>query len=698
MSFLNLSLKHSYNSEKDDILADFYIPVLREASIYKRITGYFSSTSFAVAAAGVAQFIKNDGHMQYIMNIRLSKEDYEQIEAGIESPAKIIGERLLTDLRTIENKCVFSHARILGWLIAQNYLDIRIGYIKDKKCSNDIFHQKAGIFEDESGNIVTFSGSNNESAYGWQYNSERFKVFYSWEEGNIEFIRQDIADFEELWHDNASKTKVISFPEAVQKHLIEIAPKNSMEAEQLFREVGNGKQKGGIVFRQYQKDAIDAWFAHDCQGIFEMATGTGKTFAALGALQELLDKEKRLVTIISCPFLHLSQQWEKSIRAIGLNLPIIVASSANKRWQPDILDKILDLRLNKCFQFIIITTHDTLATQRFIKVMGENKDPTFLIADEVHGLGSVERSHGLQPMYRYRLGLSATPERYYDELGTEKLREYFTGTVYDFNLHRAINEVNPHTGETYLVPYEFYPITVELTDDEMERYVAISTYIAMLLSNEHRSIDEDLLLERKLIERQDILKNAANKYRAFQDLLEKMVGERDMSHSLTYCSPQQIQNVQQIIREQGRIVQHRFTSHEDATKRKKKFNDKTEREYLLENFDKGIYQMLVAIKCLDEGVDVPSTKNAILLCSSGNPREYIQRRGRILRRYPGKEKAVIYDILALPSHKDHSTDPTIKKSIVESQLKRLEEFAEEATNKSEVLRDLFSIKKAYLLG
>ncbi len=698
MSFLNLALKHSYNSEQDDLLNDFYISVLREASTYRRVTGYFSSTSFAIAAAGLAQFVKNGGHMQFILNVRLTEEDYEQIERGTQSPESIIASRILEDLTTLEDEFLRNHARTLGWLIANDFLDLRIGYIKDKKCNNDIFHQKVGILEDSEGNVISFSGSNNESAYGWQYNSEQFKVFCNWKQGNAAFVNQDIKDFDELWQDNASKTKVISFPDAVKKHLIEIAPASVEEVVRILKNGKNGRKGPRVILRQYQQEAINAWFAHECRGIFEMATGTGKTFAALGALRQLYDQEKKLITVISCPFLHLSQQWEKSIHLMEIDVPIVLASTANKNWQHDVVGMGLDQRLGKCNQFIIVTTHATLSTRRFIAVMSEMKAPIFFIADEVHGLGAPEHSNGLLPVYDYRLGLSATPERYYDEVGTAKLLEYFKGTIYTFSLHRAINEINPDTGETFLVPYDYHPIIVDLEFDEVEDYISISTYIAMLLSIVNRSKDEDLRLERKLMERQDILKNADSKYLAFRDLITQMVLEGDISHTLTYCSPKQIRIVQSIIREQGHIVQHRFTSHENATKLKAEFNSKTERGYLLDNFDKGIYQVLVAIRCLDEGVDVPSTKNAILLCSSGNPREYIQRRGRILRRYPGKEKAVIYDILALPNPKKYQIDEPTVRNIIESQFKRLEEFAQDALNEAEVLREIFSIKKAYFFG
>ncbi|KKF99590.1 DEAD/DEAH box helicase family protein [Methanosarcina mazei] len=700
MSLRDLSIKHSYNSEKDDILNDFYIPSLKEGVFYDRIAGYFSSSSFTTAAEGISQFARNQGRMRFIVNVKLSIEDYEQIEKGLTCPEKIIQKRFLEDLEALREECEKNHAKVLGWLIANNYLEIKVGYIENKISGNEILHQKVGIIEDKNGNKISFSGSNNESAYGWEYNSEKFKVFFSWETNNDGFIREDINDFEDLWNDESKKTRVIPFPEAVKKHLIDISPKSDLEFENLVSEIdkqkkGSALKKQEIDLRNYQLEAIDSWFKNGCKGLFEMATGTGKTYTALGALKILLEKESKLVTIISCPFLHLTYQWEQSIRKFGLDLPIIFVNSANTKWRHELTEKILDNRLGKIKQFIIIITHDTLSSEKLIELIKESRSPILLIGDEVHGMGSVKRISGLLSAYQYRLGLSATPERYFDELGTEELLKYFSKTVYVFDLHRAIKEINPETGRSYLVPYDYHPLFVELTMSEMEEYSDLSTTIAILYSKDHRSKHEQIVLEQKLRERQDILKNAINKYPIFEKLVSKLFDHNDIKHTLVYCSPQQIKAAQQIIRNQKNIVQHKFTSEENATKKESKYEGKTEREFLLDNFDKGIYDILVAIKCLDEGVDIPSTKNAVLLCSSGNPKEYIQRRGRVLRRYPGKEKAVIYDITALPNYSDYRMSHEIEKKMIDSQLTRIEEFAKDSLNESEVLREIFHIKQKY---
>jgi len=740
MSFPDLKLKHSYTSEKDDLLEDFYILVLKEAISYKRITGYFSSSSFLTAAAGLAQFIKNNGHLQFILNIVLSEDDYNQIEMGTQNPDEIIENYLIRDLNVFEDECRSNHAKVLGWLIAHDYLEVKIGYVKQKLTGNEILHQKIGILTDRDGNTLSFSGSNNESMHGWAYNSEKFKVFFSWEANNDAFISQDLEDFEELWNNKSTKTEVIPFPEAVRKEVISIAKREPIDIDALLMNIakaqkktgdglddtinplnvripayrheatdtwlqngsrgvfematGTGKTYDAIRLRDYQLEAIDAWFQNGCHGIFEMATGTGKTYTALGALKRLLEREDKLVTVISVPFLHLANQWEQSLRKMDVGIPVIYASSANPKWKENFKTKILDNWLGKERYFIVLTTHDSLSSDSFIELVHDVKSPILLIGDEVHGLGAVTRLEALLPLYTYRLGLSATPERYFDELGTQELMQFFGKVVYTFDLHRAINEVNLDTGETYLTPYEYHPIFVELTREDMDAYSILSGQIAILCNKKNKTKSDRRVLEQKLRERQDILKNTCTKYPAFRKLISDLAKNDEIKQTLVYCSPQQIETVQKIIRNQRGIVQHRFTSKEDATKRQEKYCGLTEREYLLENFAKGNYDVLVAIRCLDEGVDVPATRNAILMCSSGNPKEYIQRRGRVLRRSPGKEKAVIYDITAVPTVID-GRYAYINTKMLESQLTRLEEFAKDAMNQEDVEREIFRIRERY---
>jgi len=697
MSFRDLDIKKSYNSEKDDILNDFYIPALQNAIQYKRVAGYFSSSSFYIAARGISHFIMNGGFMQLIINIQLSTQDYEEINKSMRTPEEIAETLFLDDLKDIEDACVKDHVAMLGWMIANGFLELKVGYIKNPVTPNDILHQKVGVLKDNEGNTISFSGSNNESAGGWLLNSEKFKVFCSWEQGMQEYINQDLEDFDLLWDNHSDKTGVIPFPEAVRKKIIRYAPQNNEELKRIIDRVkkANRDPQNKVVLREYQIEAIQEWIKNDRQGLFEMATGTGKTYTAAGAINDLLDKEEKLIVVITCPFLHLIPQWEASLQRSGINLPTIYASSKDPLWTNKLNEKLLDMRLNRLKQFIILTTHDTVSTEKFSEIMADTRCPVFFIGDEVHGMGSTDRVKGLSEGYRYRLGLSATPQRYFDDEGTQEIFRFFKKTVYSFDLHRAITDIDPLTGETYLCPYEYYPLFVDLTLDELDEYIKLTKEIARLYVRKKRSQKEEALLEHKLRQRADKIKNAENKIPVFATLIKALKAKGKIKHTLVYCSPQQIAKVQTIVRDEGKIVQHKFTSAEDATRKSSKFDGMTEREYLLHNFDKGVYDLLVAIKCLDEGVDVPSTETAILVSNTGNPKEYIQRRGRVLRRYPGKQKAVIYDMIVIPDFGSDRDTFESEKKIVESQFRRIEEFVKDSLNSSEISRNLFKVKLKY---
>lgn len=708
MSLRDLKLKPCYNSDEDDILNGFYIPALSNSIKYNRIAGFFSSNSFAIAAKGIAKFIINGGRIKLISNVVLSLQDYRTIvrtvrESDIDKFEKECirkaEEDFINDINKLEEGLKKDHLKMLSWLLKTGKLELKIAVV-----TNGIQHQKTGILEDEGGNVLSFTGSDNETQKGWLDHTEKFHVFCGWKDGDIFHLESDIEDFNKFWDDKGIKTRVYSASEAFKKNFVKIAPRNFDEFKYLAetsttklieteKEIIHKEQE--IILRDYQKEAIDAWFKNNMKGIFEMATGTGKTYTAIEALTSIIEKEKQLIIVISCPFLHLLPQWEKCLSDFKIDIPRIYASSNDLKWREKLTGRILDIKLKRLDKIIILTTHDTFSSENFRYIMKDITYPVFIIGDEVHGMGSTNRLSGFLSSYRFRLGLSATPRRYFDDEGTEEIFSFFGDTVYKFDLHRAINEINPMTGESFLTPYEYYPIFINLSVSEFDEYVKISKIISRLFAMKKKTKKDEYILEKKLRDRQDILKNAENKYEGIRQLLKKMKNENEIKHTLIYCSHKQINRVQDIVRNEGKIIQHRFTSNENATKIRQKYGGLTEREYILNNFDNGLYDILIAIRCLDEGVDVPSTRTAILMSSSGNPKEYIQRRGRILRRFSGKEKAILYDFIAIPDISVAGIDSKYERKAVESQFKRIEEFVKESLNKSEISRNLFKIRLKY---
>lgn len=702
MGLPQLELKSSYDSE-EDVLNSFYIPVLSQVTTYHRLAGFFSSTALAVAARGMSNFIKNNGKMKLVVGAKLHKDDVEAIRQGLEEPEKLIEKISLQELYAINNELINDHVSALGWMVANKTLEIKVAILTDETGvpldadtieRRGIFHQKVGILQDKDGNSISFSGSINETATAWLHNIEEFKVFRSWIEGETEYLQSDYRKFEKYWNGSGRNVKVMNIPEAVKEKLIEIAPKDITELnlDKWQIKEGSAKTKRRIILLDYQNQAILNWLNNNKKGIFEMATGTGKTFTALGCLKNILKTEEKLITVITCPYDHLVKQWQDNIKDFDIVSDIIIADSSNPNWKNKLADYVIDIKNDLKEKLIILTTHATFSSEDFINIIKIPNEKLFLIADEVHGVGAPKRQVGLIENYDYRLGLSATPKRWFDLEGTSKLFEYFGGTVFEFSLKDAINTINPATGLTYLTPYEYKPYFIELTDEELLNYQEETKKIAKLYGQAKNNKEKEELVSLLAIKRQKIIKNASNKY----PILNKILNTLDrIEDCLIYCLPEQIDKVQEILMKKD-IRQHKFTLQE-GTKPDEKYGSISEREFLLKKFAEGTYQALVAIKCLDEGIDVPPARIAIILASSGNPREYIQRAGRVLRRYPGKEKAIIYDIIVIPtlSSSINSDFLELEKKIIEKEIRRYKEFAYNAINKLECLDSIGKIEEKY---
>lgn len=705
MNLKDLNLKKSYDSDCDNILDDFYIPALSSSVDYKRLAGYFSSSCLAVAAKGIAGFIKNGGHMELITGAKFREQDIISIKEANENPDAIIAKLMLIDLENLEEEFIKDHVRALGWMVANRKIEIKIALVYDqdgyplneeKINKRGIFHQKVGILQDKEGNKLSFSGSDNETASAWINNIEEFKVFRSWEESEKEYLETDCRRFNKFWEETTKRTKVIDIPTAVKRKLIEIAPKN---IEELYLDKWSGKRENikekTIKLWPHQEEAIEAWLKNNKKGILEMATGTGKTFAALGCLNKIIKDEKRIITIISCPYGHLEKQWLGDIEEFGINSDTIIADSSNYNWKNELVNKILDIKNGKNERLIVLTTHVTLSKDDFINIIRKSNSKLFLIVDEVHGVGAPKIKKGLLDDYFYRLGLSATPKRWFDLEGTEALFSYFGGTVYEFSLKKAINTINPATGKTFLVPYEYKPFFVDLTEEELYEYEKQTKKISKAYYHSKNKEEQESWLSLLLFKRQNLIKNAFNKYKTFETILSEM---NEIKNCLVYCSPQQITKVQSIMNDYMKqtIIHHKFTEKE-SNRTEVKYGGISEREYLLRQLANGTYNVLVAMKCLDEGVDVPQIKTAIILSSTGNPREYIQRRGRVLRPFLGKEKAIIYDVIVVPAYKSIGTSERfeLEKNILKKELLRYKEFALIAVNVLECLKTIEKIEERY---
>lgn len=692
MSFKDLDLKRTYSSENDDILTNFYIPVLKESISYFRISGFFTSESLAIAARGILGLVKNDGIMKLIVSPRLTYEDIETIKDASQDPLKYINYILDKDIELLENEFVRDHLFALGWMIANNKLEIKIALIyndegkimfSDERINSGLFHQKIGIFTDKEGNIITFSGSINETLSGWQRNVEEFKVFRSWVDVENEYVKEDLKKFEKYWSNNATNLKVIEIPEAIKQKLVKIVPKdfdiNSLEKWYIKNENKNKIKK--IILFEHQIKAIENLESNNFRGIISMATGTGKTYTAIGAIDRILKNNQKHFVVISVPYSHLIEQWSNSIKKFGLNVNFIVKCfSENNKWYSDLKRYVRKFLLGQIRNLLIISTHDTLVSDKMKDILLNIKTDieTILVADEVHSIGSLKRRENLSNIFRYRLGLSATPKRMYDDFGNSFLKEYFGEIVYEFSLCDAIYKINPLTYNTFLTPYYYYPYLCTLTENETKKYNYLTLKILNLVKNSldniFDEIDTDEKLKMLLIKRSKIIKAARNKIKVLEDIIsdiEKNHGE--ISHTIIFTDDKLINETIDLLNSKN-IYAVKFTQ---------ELSNK-QRIDVLENFGKGIIQVLVAMKILDEGVDVPESKIAIIMSSSTNPREFIQRIGRILRISENKKYSYIYDIITKPKFIEDAV-LNLEDSLFKAEKERVKIIAKCALNYKEVM-------------
>jgi len=706
MYLRDVDFKSNYDSGEDDILNDFYIKALDTAVKYDRIAGFFSSTSLAIASRGLKGFLDNDGTMRLLISPKLSKEDIEVLNKVTASEEEYIASIMMNELKDMEDLMKSSHFTALGWLLAKGILEIKVVVVlnKDGKPMSEeeiekkgLFHIKVGIIEDAAGDIITFSGSVNESANGWKRNIEEFKVFKDWVKGQDEYCRSDIKKFESYWKQSMDYAKVYDIPNAIKEKILEVTKTevcsrtelNKMieEIEKIEKAEEKTNNPFGLFF--YQKDAMSLWLENDKKIIFEMATGTGKTRTAIACVSEVLCHKHKLFIIVVTPQATLSLQWKKEMDNLGVKADkSIIADGTNTKWRDQLVDGLLSISLSMIDTVCVYTTYDTFQSKDFISIVQENADccDNFLIADEAHSVGSDNRSKGLLDIYNFRLGLSATPERWFDEVGTKRISDYFGGKKFVFTINDALHTINPLTGKTYLTPYKYRPIFITLNENELEDYDRLTKRI-IRNSNNGDDIDSKAL-ELLIYKRADIHKSAEGKYEALSELIDELGHE--IQDLLLFASPKQIDHVRDILTSKG-ISTHKYTK-DVGTRQLSRFGGVSEREYVISQFKNGNLHSLIAIKCLDEGIDIPSAQTGILMSNSTNPREYIQRIGRIIRRFEGKDEAYLYDFIVVPSY-DALPDnlAKIEKKVFEKEMIRVIEIAKNAKNSTSVMKKLYDV-------
>lgn len=685
-TFKDIMLPPFLDTSRNDIIRDFFDPVLSYSVTYDRGVGFFSAAWLRIAAKGMAAFAANQGRARWVTSPILSESDWEALQKGDAARQdEVLKAALDVNLDELERSLEQETLSALAWMVADGILDFKLAMPRNKLDQGE-FHDKFGIFTDAEGNQISFNGSYNDSIQGTR-NYESIKVFCSWQAVLSLLVNADVERFERLWANKDENVQVFNLTDSARERIVRLRkqerpyppplnPEIKEPPAPKYRKSNKPTCPATIELRDYQNEAIDAWFSHDCRGLLEMATGTGKTITALAASVRLYEQEKRLALVMSVPYQHLVDQWNAESQMFGYR-PIL-AYQSRTRWFDEFNQQIMDFNGGYRQVISVITTHTTFSSPDFQKAIARLKTPAMILADEAHHLGAERARQSYPEHIPFRLALSATPDRWFDDEGTACLRQFFGQTVFTFSLEEAIG--------VSLTPYYYYPHLVQLTAEELERYEELSAKIAQLAGQDNETAQQSLKL--LLIRRSELLNRAANKLEVLSRLLDK---ELDVEHTLFYCAPGQIDEVLRLLGLEKGLLVHRFTAEEGTE----------ERQRLLSDFAKGDLQALVAMKCLDEGVDVPTTKTAYFMASSSNPREFVQRRGRVLRKAQGKEFSVIHDLIAVPPAAWYASQDSasfkIERSIVRRELERFKEFAGAAQNKHQALDVIWEIASRYSL-
>lgn len=705
MNFLDLDLKTEYRSRRDDVIKDFYNPVLSRAVLYKRAVGFFSSTALVALSEGICGLVKNGGSIQMIASPRLSQEDLAAINDGFTRRGEIIKAALLRELKTPQDRFEEARLNLLSNLIAVGRLDFKIALLADDN-SVGMFHEKLGLMQDAAGNVIAFSGSMNESANAFANNYEAIDVFTSWTH-DAKRVATKAAAFDSLWNNRERGVKVLDFPDVREEFLRRYKVNDKIDttlddppAEIFTPQENFPNLPPNVTLRDYQLAAIETWAQKNYRGIFDMATGTGKTFTALAAVTKLFADKKTLAVLIVCPYQHLVEQWREDIIAFGMKPIVCYSASSQKNWRERLKTAVTSFTSGMKKFFCMVSTNATFSTDYVQKLMRKLSGEVVLVVDEAHNFGAEKLNKTLLEHLPYRLALSATIDRHGDEAGTQKLYNYFDEKCIEYTLGDAI-------ANDMLTPYFYYPVPVSLTADEREEYLELTAKIRKgVHRDKHGNIKFTEQAKMLLIKRARLVAGAEEKISA---LREEIKAFKDDNQILVYCgattmndadyregipSTEEARQINVVVKMLGNELGMRvskFTSAETAE----------ERELLKKIFAEGKHlQALVAIRCLDEGVNIPSIRTAFILASSTNPKEYIQRRGRVLRKFPGKTHALIFDFITLPLPLEEVADfePEVisgLKSLAKRELARLKTFAADAENPFESDSLAVEIQEAY---
>lgn len=687
MYLKDLNLSAVYNSDDHSLLKDFYIPSLSVSVKYDRAVGYFSAGMLSYAGQGLASFIENGGKMRLIIGYQLEADEFEAVREGA-NMKNVIGSFLRDFHKTIKDigdQLTRKRLELLSWMTAAGTLEMKLALR-----AKGMYHEKMGVLYDKNGDYIVFQGSANETvmALSPDLNYESIAVYPSWKKELIDnYGAPYIEKFETLWNNQSKHTPVVDIPSEAYEKLVSLAPTAKPISEEQELSLYNELRLDKVMERRFsipkylygesfdlhghQREALNHWKANAYQGILQLATGAGKTITAIYGAVKIYEATKKLFIVVAVPYQNLGDQWCEIFRLFGISPHRCYKT--REEWFAEFEHDVGSFCIGALEVCVSVVVNATLKKPFFQELINRiDKDYLFFIGDECHNHASLDHV-GKIPLSKYKMGLSATPFPYNDHDGKQRIVKHYGAVVFEYSLEDAIQQ-------KILTPYEYHVRIATLTEEETKEYELLSGKIAMLLSNKDTKAFDQNMLDSLLIKRSRLIGTAQDKLTILNDQLSKQDVE---SHTLFYCGDgyvedaddgsrmRQIETVSEILHANGWRTT-RFTAEEGLNARRR----------ILDNFKIAAIDALVAIKVLDEGIDIPACRTAFILASSRNPRQFIQRRGRILRKSPGKNISKIYDYLVIPNNT--SSYSSSLKALVENELLRVNEFTRLCMNPNEV--------------
>ncbi|WP_151704764.1 DEAD/DEAH box helicase family protein [Nitrincola alkalilacustris] len=715
---LQLPLDGEYSSDDGPIPIDFFLSVLPYSrEVYLKL-GYFSSSAIQVLAYGFAQFVANGGSMSIATNHFLYERDLGLLQDRSNDTSELPSGKQLHDPEWIYEQLTDPGRHFLDCLKSlakAGRLTIVPVMLKPAR----MVHYKEGVFIDKFENTITFTGSCNFTGNGLTENGESLSIARSWlSQSDEDRCNKRLKNIASITNKENDAYTYLS-PEQVLDAALSLGKERTVEEllEQersliqsdhlllnpILRKHEKRLEEAITVYRTsprfpytqgprgYQSEAYQAWLKNGSCGIFAMATGTGKTITSLNCLLRNYQEYGFYQAVILVPTKALIVQWQSEVAAFNFT-NVFSAYSGNSNWPDEIGLLNTSLSFDSTTSFVLISTYDTFTSEKLLKQVAKFPNTTLLIADEAHNFGrdSIKKNLEIFP-FEKRLALSATPKRRFDEEGNKLIEEYFRDSepyVYSFSMERAIDE-------GVLCRYSYFPHIVELTPEEMALYAEISAKLSRLFNHNEGTFFNPEFAKILLLERRRVIHKAVNKLNAFSEIIENLEKKNKLSYCFVYAP--EGENADGV----NLLMLYMKAFKEKAPNRKAHhYTSETEnRDEVMSQFENENIDTLFSMKCLDEGVDIPRAETAVFCSSTGNPRQFIQRRGRVLRQHPDKVHAVIHDLIVTPDTNGMSNiDQALENKLISDELLRVVYFASLSKNYYDVMNSLTQVAERYNLN